>query len=249
MAADRALAPIVLDGEMTRAKPNLSDLETGIGYVFRDAVLLKRALTHVSAASAKVRRDSYQQLEFLGDRVLGLVVADMLLAEFPDADEGDLSRRLAELVRRETCTEIAQAWGVAPYLRIGAGEAHGGARKNAAILADACESIIGAVYLDGGFDAARTLIRRSFGKRLHTPVRPLRDAKTHLQEWAQGQGKPAPTYHLGSRSGPDHAPHFVIEVRVDGLLPETGEGRAKRDAEQAAAAAMLARENITGAGA
>ena len=232
---------------MSRTKPDLSELEAGIGYVFRDAAWLKRALTHVSAASAKVRRDSYQRLEFLGDRVLGLVVADLLLTEFADADEGELSRRLAELVRRETCTEIAEAWGVAAHLRIGAGEAHGGARKNAAILADASESIIGAVYCDGGFEAARDLIKRSFGARLHAPVRPLRDAKTQLQEWAQGLGKPAPTYHLGSRSGPDHAPHFVIEVRVDGLPPMHGEGRSKRDAEQAAATAMLARENITGA--
>lgn len=249
MAADRALAPLVQRGEMTRAKQSLSELESGLGYTFRDAALLKRALTHVSAASAKVRRDSYQQLEFLGDRVLGLVIADLLLAEFPDADEGELSRRLAELVRRETCTEIAQEWGVAPYLRIGAGEAHGGARKNATILADACESIIGAVYCDGGFDAARGLISRSFGARLHAPVRPLRDAKTHLQEWAQGLGKSAPTYHIGARSGPDHAPHFTIEVRVDGLPPAQGEGRSKRDAEQAAAKAMLSRENVTGAGA
>lgn len=234
---------------MTRAKPNLSELESGIGYQFGNAALLKRALTHVSASSAKVRRDSYQRLEFLGDRVLGLVVADMLLTEFPEADEGELSRRLAELVRRETCTDIAVGWGVAPYLRIGAGEAHGGARRNATILADVCEAIVGAVYCDGGFEAARALVARSFGSRLHAPVRPLRDAKTQLQEWAQGLGKPAPTYHLGSRSGPDHAPHFVIEVRVDGLPPAKGEGRAKRDAEQAAASAMLARENIAGAGA
>lgn len=231
---------------MTRAKPSLTELESGLGYSFRDPAFLKRALTHVSVA--KARRDSYQQLEFLGDRVLGLVVADLLLAEFPDADEGELSRRLAELVRRETCTDIAQDWGVAPYLRIGAGEANGGARKNVTILADACESIIGAVFLDGGFDAARGLIKRSFGTRLHAPVRPLRDAKTQLQEWAQGRGKPAPTYHLGGRSGPDHAPHFQIEVHVDGLPPMIGEGRSKREAEQAAAAAMLAREQITGAG-
>ncbi|MGL5734550.1 MAG: ribonuclease III family protein, partial [Beijerinckiaceae bacterium] len=114
------------------------------------------------------------------------------------------------------------------------------------ILADVCESIVGAVYLDGGHDAARALVARSFGLRLHAPVRPLRDAKTQLQEWAQGQGKPAPTYHLGARSGPDHAPLFVIDVHVAGLTPATGEGRSKRDAEQAAAQAMLARENVTG---
>ena len=231
---------------MSRGKPNLSDLETAIGYVFENADLLKLALTHVSAASAKTRRDSYQQLEFLGDRVLGLVIADVLLAEFPNADEGELSRRLAELVRRETCTDIATEWCVSAYLRIGGGEAHMGARRNATILADVCESIVGAVYCDGGYDAARALVIRSFGKRLHAPVRPLRDAKTQLQEWAQARGKPAPTYHLGARSGPDHAPHFTIEVRVDGLLPAHGEGRAKRDAEQAAAIAMMAREHIQG---
>ncbi|MBN9061893.1 MAG: ribonuclease III [Rhizobiales bacterium] len=231
---------------MSRRRPDLSELETSIGHVFKDREALTRALTHISAAPpGALRRDSYQRLEFLGDRVLGLVVADMLMRAFPDAPEGELSRRLADLVRRETCTEIAGEWGVGPHLRIGGGEAVAGVRRNATILADVCESIVGAVYLDGGFEAARAVVERAFGTRLAAPRRPLRDAKTQLQEWAQARGKKAPTYRTVERSGPDHAPRFIIEVDVEDVVGARGEGASKRDAEQAAARAMMAREGIS----
>lgn len=230
---------------MSRQRPDLSELEARVGHVFRDRELLTRALTHISAAPANaLRRDSYQRLEFLGDRVLGLVVADRLMDAFPDAPEGELSRRLAELVRRETCTEIAMEWGVGPHLRIGGGEAAAGVRRNAAILADVCESIVGAVFLDGGFAAARAVVGGAFGERLSAPRRPLRDAKTQLQEWAQARGKKAPVYRTIERSGPDHAPRFVIEVDVEEISVARGEGASKRDAEQAAARAMMEREGI-----
>ncbi|WP_342362220.1 ribonuclease III [Terrarubrum flagellatum] len=230
---------------MTRAKPDLADLEARVGHAFTDRELLTRALTHISAAPAsRLKRDSYQRLEFLGDRVLGLIVADMLMAAFPDAPEGELSRRLAELVRRESCTDVATQWGVGAYLRIGGGEAAAGVRRNAAILADVCESIVGAAYLDAGLPAAREVVERAFGPRLHAPRRPLRDAKTQLQEWAQARGKPAPTYRTVERSGPDHAPRFVIEVDVEAVERARGEGASKRDAEQAAARAMMQREGI-----
>nr|PZN39179.1 MAG: ribonuclease III [Pseudomonadota bacterium] len=226
-----------------RKSADTAALEAQLSYSFTDKDLLKRALTHVSASPTDKTR-SYQRLEFLGDRVLGLCVADMLLKAFPAAEEGELSRRLAELVRKESCAEVAQAWDVGPFLHLGDGEVSSGARRNRAILADVCEAIVGAVFLDGGYEAARGLVERAFSARLHAPRRPLRDAKTALQEWAQGRGLPAPTYELVERSGPDHAPEFVIGVNVEGMEQALGRGTAKRNAEQAAAEAFLLREKI-----
>ncbi|MFC0219303.1 ribonuclease-3 [Pseudochelatococcus lubricantis] len=223
--------------------PDLASLQERLGYVFADAGLLDMALTHVSAIPTQ-KIKSYQRLEFLGDRVLGLVVSNMLYATFPNAEEGELSRRLAELVRKESCTEVARGWQVGPLLRLGEGEITSGARDNAAIIADVCEAIVGAVFLDGGFDAAQALVERAFEARMHAPRRPLRDAKTALQEWAQGRGLAAPTYEITDRSGPDHAPRFRVAVRVDTMSPTEGQGTSKRTAEQDAAARFLSREGI-----
>jgi len=222
-----------------RAKAELADLEARLGYRFRDQNLASLALTHLSAQVAGGR--SYQRLEFLGDRVLGLVVADQLYASFPQASEGELSMRLAKLVRRETCAAIAAEWDVGPHVVLGLGEARGGGRKKTAILSDVCESLIGAVYVDGGFEAARDLILGSWGGRLTADAEPARDAKTALQEWAQARALAAPRYEEASRSGPAHAPSFVIRVEVPGYQPETGEANSKRAAEQAAAQAFLDR--------
>ena len=145
--------------------------------------------------------------------MLGLAIADMLYRAFPTAPEGELSRRLSELVRRETCAEVAVAWDVGPHLRLGAGEVHSGGRRNQAILADVCEAIIGAVFLDGGYGAAKDLVERSFGARLSAPRRPLRDPKSALQEWAQGRGLPTPNYSVVEQVGPDHAPRFQVDGR------------------------------------
>src|ERR1700760_2860270 len=147
---------------MSRPKAEIADLEARIGHVFANPELAERALTHLSAPATTGlgRTQSYQRLEFLGDRVLGLVVSEMLYEAFPDASEGDLSVRLARLVRRETCAEIAEAWDVGPHVVMGQGEARGGGRKKEAILADVCEALIGAVFLDAGFAAARALVRR-----------------------------------------------------------------------------------------
>ena len=224
------------------AMPDLAPLEQRIGRRFKDIALLKLALTHVSAVTQ--RGESYQRLEYLGDRVLGLAVADMLVAAFPNANEGELSRRLAELVRRETCAEVAAEWGVSPYIRLGDGEAQSGGALKAAILGDICESIIGAVFLDGGFDAAGALVRAAFGARVNRPHTAQRDPKSALQEWAQGRGLATPAYRLDGQTGPDHAPHFSISAVVDGFAPALGEGASKRAAEQAAAEAFLAREKI-----
>lgn len=224
-----------------RGKVELSDLEARLGYGFKDRDLARLALTHLSAQAPDGR--SYQRLEFLGDRVLGVVVSDALYRAFPHAPEGELSIRLAKLVRREACAEIAAEWDVGPHLLLGVGEARGGGRKKAAILSDVCESIIGAVFIDSGFEAARGLILRSWGERLTAEEEPARDAKTALQEWAQAQALAAPHYEEAARSGPAHAPVFVMRVEVSGYGPETGEASSKRAAEQAAAQAFLDRRS------
>lgn len=229
----------------SRPKPDLADLEARIGHVFRERKLLEHALTHMSAAPHEAKRTgSYQRLEFLGDRVLGLCVAELLFKTYPEAEEGELSRRLADLVRKETCSEMALAWGIGPYLKVGDGEASSGARKNKAILADACESIVGAVFLDGGYLAAQTVLDAALGERLRVTATPARDAKTALQEWAQGQGLPTPSYVEIGRSGPDHAPVFKVAAHVQGLPDGAGEGRSKRLAEQSAAEHFLRREGL-----
>ncbi len=222
-----------------RVKVELADLEARLGYRFGDPDLAALALTHLSAQATGGR--SYQRLEFLGDRVLGLVVADQLYASFPQASEGELSMRLAKLVRRETCAEIAAEWDVGPHVVLGLGEARGGGRRKAAILSDVCESLIGAVFVDGGLEAARTLILRSWGDRLTADAEPARDAKTAVQEWAQARALAAPRYEEVARSGPAHAPRFVMRVVLPGYEPETGEASSKRAAEQAAAQAFLDR--------
>ena len=161
---------------MARRTPDPRALEERLGYAFKDRDLLVLALTHVSAPGAGTGV-SYQRLEFLGDRVLGLAIAELLYRTYPEAAEGELSRRLADLVRRESCAEVALAWDVGPHLRLGAGEVHSGGRRNQAILADACESIIGAVFLDGGYEPARGLVERAFAGRLAAPRRPLSRAR------------------------------------------------------------------------
>ncbi len=248
MALDRALGPPVQrdqvskGGDGARKAPDLARLEATLGHGFADRTLLIAALTHMSHDGPRL--ESYQRLEFLGDRVLGLSVADMLFARYPLAEEGDMSRRLADLVRKETCAEVALGWDLGSYMRLGEGEILGGARKNKAILADACEAIIGAVFIDGGYGAARALVERALGERLLKPVRPLRDAKTALQEWAQGKGYPTPTYSERGRSGPDHAPVFRVAARIAGLPDAEAQGPSKRFAEQAAAEAFLRREGL-----
>jgi ribonuclease-3 len=220
-------------------------LEERIGYRFSDLALLNSALSHISALKgSRNRAGSYQRLEFLGDHVLGLVVSDMLFRAFPKADEGELSRRLADLVRKETCAEIARAIDLGAAIRLGASEANAGGRKRPAILADVCEALIGAVYLDGGYAAAEAMVGRLWEARMRTTAQPLRDPKTVLQEWAQARGLPTPAYREVARSGPDHNPEFRVAVHLPQLAPAEGSGRSKRSAEQAAAAVMMAREGV-----
>ncbi len=245
MAVDGALVPDAEARALTAmargGDEDLDALEASVGHRFQDRRLLREALTHVSAAPA--RRGSYQRLEFLGDRVLGLAVSQMLYAAFPDADEGELSRRLADLVRKESCAEAAQAWGAESFARVGESERQA-VVFNRAILADLCESIIGAAFLDAGFEAASAVVARAFEPRMRSPKRPLRDPKTTLQEWAQARGLPPPSYREIGRTGPDHAPEFTVSVEIEGFSGVEARGLAKRLAEQAAASAFLARENI-----
>jgi ribonuclease-3 len=229
---------------MKRKKSN-SALEERIGHRFADPKLLEHALTHVSGVGGRSKRtDSYQRLEFLGDHVLGLVISELLFRSFPKAEEGELSRRLADLVRRDACAEAAVSMDLGPHIKLGSSEAQSGGRKKAAILADVCEAVIGAIFLDGGYDAASQFIDRYWRGRMFEPGRPLRDAKTMLQEWAQGRGLPPPNYREVERSGPDHKPQFKISVELPGFATAEGRGSSKRDAEQAAAAEMLTRENV-----
>lgn len=215
-------------------------LESQIGYNFRDKELLALALTHVSAVGGSHSRiKSYQRLEFLGDRVLGLATAALLYRRFPTAEEGDLSKRLAELVRRESCAALAEFWSLGDYIRLGPSEMQSGGRQKPAILGDVAEALIGAVFLDGGYEAAAALVTAAIGDRLRAVDRPIADAKTALQEWVQGRGLPPPSYAILSREGPDHSPLFRVSVTIEGQEPVDAAGRSKRAAEQAAAEVML----------
>ena len=207
-------------------------LEARLGHVFVDRAVLERALTHISAARSKDGRlGSYQRLEFLGDHVLGLAISAMLIGAYPTADEGELSKRLAELVRAEACAEVAVAMDLGPYIRLGVGEANAGGRRNATILSDVCEAVIGAIYLDSGWAAALALVERFWRVRMMTPVRPLRDAKSELQEWAAAHGLGVPCYREVARSGPDHRPSFRVSVSIGELGETEGAGPSKRSAE------------------
>ncbi|MGH6771119.1 MAG: ribonuclease III [Xanthobacteraceae bacterium] len=228
-----------------RRRRSVAGFEDRIGYRFKDAALLDQALTHISALSGpRNRAGSYQRLEFLGDHVLGLVISDMLFRAFPKADEGEMSRRLADLVRKEACADVAREIELGAAIRLGASENNAGGRGRTAILADVCEALVGAVYLDGGYKGATELITRLWEQRMRTPVRPLRDAKTVLQEWAQARGLPTPAYREVERRGPDHDPEFRVTVELPDRTPAEGLGRSKRAAEQSAAAAMLKREGV-----
>ncbi len=250
MAVDGSLGSDLHDREMTRrGGAAIEALEQRLGHTFANRHLLETALTHASAAGSGDR--TYQRLEFLGDRVLGLVVAEMLLAGFPDASVGELAQRLTALVRNESCAAVARDLDLGSAIRLGAGEAQSGGRKKAAILGDVCEAVIGALHLDGGLEVARRFIAEHWRTRMQAWKISLRDAKTTLQEWAQGRGLGTPAYEIVTRSGPDHAPRFEVAVRVGPAAPVRGEGASRREAEQDAAATLLVREGVwkTGDGA
>lgn len=229
--------------------PRRDALARLVGHSFAQPELLDEALTHPGAlhASRPGRRGAgrgaaagdYERLEFLGDRVLGLVVADLLWRRFVSEPEGALTRRHAELVRRETLARVALDLGLDRFLVLSPAEKAAGAARNPAILADCCEALIAAVYLDAGFAVAFAFIERLWQPLIAEMQLPPRDPKTRLQEWAQGRGLPLPEYRLVAASGPDHARRFTVAVRVAGPREASDTASSKRAAETAAAAALL----------
>jgi len=217
----------------------LRDFQDRLGHTFSKPDHLIRAVTHSSMSSP--HRDDNQRLEFLGDRVLGLVMAGALLEADPNAPEGLLAPRFNALVRKETCADVARQIDLGAVLKLGRSEMLTGGRRKEALLADAMEAVIAAVYQDAGFDAARDRIVALWGDRITNVKEDARDPKTALQEWVQGQGEPPPTYTEIARTGPDHAPEFTIEVRLQSGASDQAKANSKRHAEQAAAKALLER--------
>ncbi len=225
-----------------KVSAELITLQDSLGHRFADPRLLRRAVTHASMSGPG--REDNQRLEFLGDRVLGLVMAEALLAHDRGATEGQLAPRFNALVRKEACADVAREVGIGDALKLGRSEQLSGGRRKEALLGDAMEAVIAAVYLDAGFEAARALILRLWDKRIDAVEEDAKDAKTALQEWAQARGHQPPKYVETARSGPDHAPVFTIEVRLpDGASAEATAG-SKRQAEQMAARTLL--DKLTG---
>ena len=223
----------------------IAELERRIGHDFQDRGLLERALTHASVGDGARAVRHYERLEFLGDRVLNLLAAERLMTDHPDAREGEMSRRLAAAVNIGACARVAREIGLSPALRLSASATKVGARDSENVLGDACEALIGAIYLDSGLAGARRFFEAAWAAEMARADDPaLGDPKTRLQEWAQGQGLDLPQYVEVAREGPDHAPRFTAEVRIKGTKPARGEGASKRAAEQAAATALLAREGV-----
>lgn len=216
----------------------LAELEGRIGYEFKDRALLHEAVTHGSVHEGHKKRRDYDRLEFLGDRVLGLCVAERLLAEHQGEQEGELAPRYNALVNRHACARAARASGLGDALVLSPSEEANGGRNKEAILGDVCESVIAALYLDGGLEAARAFIMRFWGEAFDNVKNAPRDAKTALQEWAAARKRHLRYVEVG-QSGPEHAPHFVIEAHVEGFEPMQGEGSTKRHAQRNAAAAFL----------
>ena len=217
------------------------DVAERIGYAFRDKSLLRHALTH---ASSKGKRQDYERLEFLGDRVLALVIAEYLFTANPQAREGDMAARHSALVRGETCAAVGRAMGLDAVIDVGAREREKGMNLNASLIGDVMEALIAAIYLDGGLEAARGFILRNWQDLLAAPRVAEKDAKTFLQEWALARALPIPSYRIISREGPEHEPVFEIAVEIEGRKPMVGTGKSKRAAEQDAARGFLIREKI-----
>lgn len=211
--------------------------EAILGHVFQRPALLREALTHRSAAHGR-GHGSNERLEFIGDRVLGLTMAEWLAERYPEEQEGELGRRLAYLVSQPVLAAVAETAGLASALSVSPGEARAGVTRRATVLADALEAALGALYLDGGLDAARRFVRRAWNDAMTTQVEPPKDAKTALQEWAQKRGKDLPCYAVTDRSGPPHAPEFTVTVTV-GDVAASGRAGSKRAAEQFAAESLL----------
>lgn len=220
----------------------IADLEKRIGHEFASHDYLTRALTHASAIKRVGEVSHYERLEFLGDRVLGICIAEMLFNAFPDALEGELAVRLNALVSGTTCAAIADEIGLHDFIKAGADVKQLTGKRMKSVRADVVESIIAAIYLDSGLDAAKAFVARFWHERLHQADAANRDSKTALQEWAHSKNFQTPVYEIAERSGPDHDPTFIVKVTVGGTKGAKGTGRSKRSAEQQAAETILLRE-------
>ncbi len=222
----------------------LEALEQSLGHRFHDPRLLVQATTHSAAGYGRADAPDNERLEFLGDRVLGLIIAQLLMEQFPKAKEGELGPRLTALVRREALAEVAETIDLGAYLVLAPADAAAGARGHPKFLADATEAVIAALYLDGGLEAAKRFIARGWARQIGAvAVMPI-EPKTALQEWAQGHGRPLPSYSVTRSAGAAHDPVFEVKVEVKGLEPALAEGSSKRAAEKAAALTMLQRLGV-----
>jgi ribonuclease-3 len=218
-------------------------LETRLGHEFKDRELLERALTHSSAGEGARKVRHNERLEFLGDRVLNLLVAERLMDQFPGEREGELTKRMHGLVNRDACAEVARRIGLGPALRLAGGESRNGGRENPTILGDAMEALLAAVYLDGGLEGVRETFSRVWTAQFEAvQILGAPNPKSELQEWAAARKLPQPRYEVTERTGPAHEPTFTVELRVGELQPAHGQGRSRQDAEKAAARLMLERE-------
>ncbi|RCL00968.1 MAG: ribonuclease III [Candidatus Tokpelaia sp. JSC188] len=220
----------------------IKQLEKAIGHRFQNKARLEQAMTHASLKSAS--QGNYERLEFLGDRVLGFLIAEILNQLFPDASVGELSIRFNRLVNAEVCAQVAEEIGLLDKVRMGTEMKSLEGRRIFSIHADVVEALIAVIYLDGGLEAVRPFIHRYWDKRIHGLDSQRRDAKTQLQEWAHQQDRAQPFYRVLKRHGPDHDPLFEVEVQVSGFAPTRGSGQSKRQAERAAAEKMLCQENV-----
>lgn len=232
-AAAKASRPSLTEASMAA-------VEEACGYRFKDKALLLTSLTHPSAVSAaESLQHANQRLEFLGDRVLNLLIAERLIERRRNETEGDLAPRLNRLVKKGACAEAFRHLGLNAFILLSDSEVASGGRERESTLGDACEAVIAAIYLDGGLGAARKFIEKGWAPQFNSGPAETKDPKTLLQEWAQGQGHPLPEYVVISRSGPDHAPEYEVEVRIAQNGTAAASGPSKRDAERHAAARML----------
>jgi ribonuclease III len=241
---DSLVALLQLDlgtAQVREFSKTLTKVEALLGYQFKDPSLCEHALTHGSRQS---KRADYQRLEFLGDRVLSLVIAEDLFSRFSLEQEGQLAARLSQLVRGETCAAVGQALHLDEYIIVGQIEKSKGVQRIASVVGDVVEALIGAIYLDGGLEAARTFILRCWNEMLIKSPADLKDSKTYVQEWALARAMPLPHYEVIGREGPEHAPVFTISLKVGPHDLAVGAGASKQSAEMAAAAAFITREGL-----
>ena len=231
-------------GSVRLTAQKIAQLETIIEHKFKSHERLVRALTHSSATKAVGEISHYERLEFLGDRILGICVAEMLFLEFPNAREGELSVRLNTLVSGNMCAEISDEIGLHEFIHAGADVKQITGKRMKSVRADVVESLIAAIYLDAGLEAASTFVNKYWKNRLQSAGAGTRDSKTALQEWAHTKSSTTPVYVIAERSGPDHDPVFTVEVAMDGVESAKGQGRSKRAAEQSAAQIVLLREKV-----